>query len=338
MKKISPIYLILFFTFFPVNSYSESEFYIPNTISQDAQEIIKSFKRSSREWPKQNDKDGWRIIKEKYNSYVKEINEKVLKEFSPTIKDGEINNIPVLYITPKNPRNDGIIVYVHGGAFTLFDAKSSLYNIVPLSNYSKTKVISIDYTTAPSKKWNQILDEIVTVTSALIKKHKNKKIILLGDSAGGALATSAVLKMKSMKLRTPSALILWSPWSDITETGDTYITLKDAETSFTYDSLLYHAAQAYADSVDQKNPYVSPVYGHFDKDFPPTLIQGGTKELFMSNFIRLYQAIDQAGGDVTLDLYEGMWHVFQSYWNIPESKIALGKSVKFIDTYLRKSK
>ena len=109
----------------------------------------------------------------------------------------------------------------------------------------------------------------------------------------------------------PAAVVLWSPWSDITETGDAYITLKDTDPTLFYPDSLSNAAAAYAAPADQTHPYVSPVYADYSLGFPPTLIQVGTKEIFLSNAVRHYQALDQAEQEVKLDLYEGMWHVFQ---------------------------
>ena len=88
--------------------------------------------------------------------------------------------------------------------------------------------------------------------------------------------------------------------------------------------------------ADQKNPYVSPVYGNFIKGYPPTLIQGGTREIFLSGFVRLYQALDQANIPVKLDIYEGMPHVHQFLYKTPESKIALSKMNNFLQAYLNK--
>jgi epsilon-lactone hydrolase len=95
-------------------------------------------------------------------------------------------------------------------------------------------------------------------------------------------------------------------------------------------------AAAYANPSDQKNPYVSPVYGNFSGGFPPTLIQGGTKEILLSDFVRLYQALDQAGIPVKLDIYEGMPHVFQTYFfhNTTESDMAISKTNHFLRKYL----
>ena len=92
---------------------------------------------------------------------------------------------------------------------------------------------------------------------------------------------------------------------------------------------LKNAADAYADPRDQKNPYVSPVYGNYTKGYPPTMIQSGTKEILLSDFIRLYQALDQNQIPVKLDIYEGMPHAHQYYYKTPESKIALSKIMIF---------
>ena len=126
-------------------------------------------------------------------------------------------------------------------------------------------------------------------------------------------------------------MVLWSPWSDITETGDTYTTLRDADPVLVYEGVLAPSAGAYADPSDQKIPYVSPVYGDYSEGFPPTLIQVGTAEIFLSNAVRHYQALDIAGIPVKLDPYDGMWHVFQAFhWDLPESHLAREKMAAFL--------
>ena len=124
------------------------------------------------------------------------------------------------------------------------------------------------------------------------------------------------------------------PWSDITAAGDTYHTLAAVEGCYLYDLHLKSAAEEYADPVEQKSPYVSPVSGDYAKGFPPTLIQGGTREVFLSNFVRHYQAMDNAGIEVRLDLYEGLPHGFQN--KLPESPEARQavKTVEFVRSRL----
>jgi acetyl esterase/lipase len=229
-----------------------------------------------------------------------------------------------------------VLVYLHGGAYTMASARSSLIKSVPAGDVTGYRIVSVDYTVAPHAKWPQVTDEVIAVVQALVKEgHSLTDIGLFGDSAGGGLAPGVTLKMRDQKVGMPAALVLWSPWSDITDTGDTYVTLKHAEPTYLYDTILKPAAAAYADPKDQKHPYVSPVYGDYSPGFPPTLIQGGTKEIFLSNFVRQYQALDAAGRTVKLDLYEGMPHVFQGQLpDAPESRLAMKKMKEFLVRHL----
>jgi acetyl esterase/lipase len=125
-----------------------------------------------------------------------------------------------------------------------------------------------------------------------------------------------------------------SPWSDLTAAGDTYETLAGSDPSLNLTSLSW-SADAYAAPANQRHPYVSPVYGDYTKGFPPTLIQGGTREMFLSNFVRQYQAIRGGGNHAVLDLYEGMPHVFQSLVpGSPETQISVDRAVQFLAAHL----
>jgi acetyl esterase/lipase len=249
----------------------------------------------------------------------------------------DFGGVPVLEITPNGWKDNGkVLVYVHGGAYTMFSARTSLNSSGPVATHTGLRVIAVDYTNPPRAKWQEVTDQVITVFRELMKQgYAMKDIGLYGDSAGGGLAAGSVLKLRDAGLGTPAAVVLWSPWADITETGDTYQTLKESEPNFLYEKVLGPSADAYADQEDQKHPYVSPVYGDFTKGFPPTLIQGGTREIFLSNFVRLYQAIDTSGQTVKLDLYEGMPHVFQvKLPESPESVTALKKMNTFLLKHL----
>ncbi len=243
----------------------------------------------------------------------------------------------MLVVTPATQASEEkIAVYTHGGAYVAHTAKSTLNSAALFAHGTGLKVISIDYTLAPHARWPEIVDQVVAVFNALNEQgYGMNDIVLYGDSAGGGLASGATLKMRDDGMGTPAALVLWSPWADISETGDTYVTLRDAEPFYTYASVLGPSALAYAKEADHKHPYVSPVYGDFSKGYPPTLIQGGTKEIFLSNFVRLYQALDQAGQVAKLDIYEGMPHVHvPTMPDSPESKAAMKKVVNWVNDYL----
>ena len=305
--------------------------HIPDTISKEAQDYLRQFTADPATGPglpAPTDAEGWKRTREGFETWAGPIGEAAVKRFEPKIDERSLGGVPVLDIKPKGyAPNRKVLVYTHGGAYVLFSARSSLSNSALVADTTGLRVISVDYTLAPGAKWPKITDQVVAVVEALRKEgHDLKNIAIYGDSAGGGLAAATALKMRDKGLGMPAALVLMSPWADLSHGGDSAATLRAAEPYYTYEKQLKPAADAYADPKDQKNPYVSPVYADFSKGFPPTLIQGGTKELLLSDFVRLYQAIDGAGSAAKLDLYDGMPHVFQiPLADAPEGKAALRK-------------
>ncbi len=318
---------------------AQHHFNVPSTVSEGWQHYIDSRTDPALhpQSPDPSDKAAWKKEYDEWEAKRRPAAAEFAKNIGATVSEMELGGVRVLEIKPKNWHDNGkVVVYTHGGGYTKLSADSTLPNSALLADATGLRVFSVDYTLAPEYKWNQITDQVIAVFQALQQQGVPlKNIAIFGDSAGGGLAAGTVLKMRDKGLGMPAAVVLWSPWADITETGDTYFTLKNAEPSYTYEKELKFQADAYADSADQKNPYVSPVYGDYSKGFPPTIIQGGTKEIFLSNFIRLYQAIDSAAQIAKLDIYEGMPHVFQGKLpDSPESKTALRKVNDFFGQHL----
>ncbi|MBC8352834.1 MAG: alpha/beta hydrolase [Planctomycetes bacterium] len=315
------------------------DFVVPQTISEQAQRALARFSRAAAiaPLPAPDDIDAWKLVQARIEVKRAAANTAVVKQYQPRIQERKLRGVPVLDIKPQGGKDGNrVLVYTHGGAYALYSARSRLMSAVPMAHDTGLRVVSVDYTLAPHAKWNQITDQIVDVIQALLEEGRTlNEIAIYGESAGGGLAAGAVLKMRDKGLGMPSAVVLWSPWSDITETGDSYSTLKNADPLLYYPNNLENCADAYAAPADQKHPYVSPVYGDYSKGFPPTLIQAGTKEIFLSNAVRHYQALDIAGILVKLDLYEGMWHIFQVFnHDLPESKIARKKVSEFLSQHV----
>jgi monoterpene epsilon-lactone hydrolase len=317
---------------------SASQIYIPTTISKAAQEVLKNLTMDMPTFvvPSSDDLKGWQKLNQQLSPMFMQMSQPIVDRYQPNITATKMGDVNVLDIKPNDWRDNGkVLVYLHGGGYVMLDANSTLANAATMTNSTGLRVISIDYSLAPASKWNQMTDEVVSVIRALKDQgYSLDDIAMYGDSAGGGLVAGSVLKMTDEGVGMPAALVLWSPWTDLTGIGDTFFTLRDAD-PFLSNDLAKKMAGAYANPSDQKNPYVSPVYGNFSNGFPPTLIQGGTKEMLLSDFIRLYQALDQAGTPVKLDIYEGMPHVFQTFFhNITESNIAITKTSDFLKEHL----
>lgn len=330
-----------FVTAFITSPSQGGEFAAPSTISRQAQDALAKFSRAAATapLPAPDDIEAWKKIQAEIEEKRAEANAAVVRQYQPLIQERTLGGVPVLDIKPRGwKQSSDVLVYTHGGAYTLYSSKSRLMSAVPMAHDTGVRVVSVNYTLAPHAGWKEITSQVVSVIQALIAEgHSLRNIAIYGESAGGGLAAGAVLKMRDAGLGMPAAVVLWSPWSDITETGDSYATLKSADPLLYYPMNLKHCADAYAAPADQKHPYVSPVYGDYTQGFPPTLIQAGTKEIFLSNAVRHYQALDQADIPVKLDLYEGMWHIFQVFnHELPESKLARKKVSTFLSEHLGK--
>jgi acetyl esterase/lipase len=309
---------------------------VPDTISPEWQARLRGLSDPSCQpaLPGPDDLDGWCAIQQARETGRMPQADAAIARLQPTFTPAELGGVPVLDIKPKDWQDNGkVLVYMHGGGFVFW---SALGSSAVVADASGLRVISIDYTLAPVGKWDRDTDEVVAVVQALVSQgYRLQDIVMYGDSAGGSLAASSILKMRDRGLGMPAAVVLWSPGVDLSDRGDTMATLVRADPTVLYENSARNGNAAYADPSEWQNPYVSPVYGDFSGGFPPTLIQGGTKEVLLSGFVRLYQALDRAGVPVTLDLYEGMPHVFQQV--LPESlesRIAVDKTAKFLNTHL----
>ena len=247
-----------------------------------------------------------------------------------------LGGVPILRVRPANYKPGGaILLYMHGGAYTFNSAANSLTIPALMSTASGDEVISIDYALAPRADWHVVTDQVVAVWKAVLSSGvKPGRVGMMGDSAGGGLAAGSVLKMRDEHLPLPGALYLMSPSADLSGAGDTSTTLAPVDPVLSPDTSSW-SREAYAAVADQKNPYVSPVYGDYTQAFPPTLIQVGTREMLLSASVREYQAIRRGGHEAVLDVYEGMPHVWLGLIpQAPETKVAIKRATDFFALHL----
>lgn len=154
-----------------------------------------------------------------------------------------------------------------------------------------------------------------------------RDVILTGDSAGGNLALALSLKLKEERRLLPRGLVLMSPWTDLTSSGESFES-REALDPVLDKPYIDRMVSAYAEGQELKNPLISPLFGNFE-GFPPTYIQVGENEILLSDSLRLHQAFVDANVSVKIDIYPGMWHVFQMS-PIKAAKEAMNKNAEFI--------
>lgn len=313
-----------------------SDLFIPSSVSQQAAKFLRAMPKKGSALPSPDELKTWQSLQEILDAFAKPRQQQILNRLKPTLMQIELGGVPCYEVFPHDYKpSDNLLIHIHGGGYCLYNVDVMLDAAALVADKTGYKVLSIGYSLAPFAKHPQIINEVLCVYAELEKQGVDfSNIGVFGDSAGAALACASILKRREQGLALPSALVLWSPWSDISNTGDTYQTLEDADPCFEYEKHLLPCALAYTEEENFTHPYVSPVYGDYTQAFPPTLIQGGTKEFFLSNFVRLYRAMDDAGKEVVLDLYEGMMHVFQQQCpDVPEAQRALQKTGDFFTKY-----
>ena len=260
----------------------------------------------------------------------------MLKALGVSPVEKTMGGVGVVETVPPNYSDDGtVLIRVHGGGFIEGSAHSSAGFDAQMAIATGKRIISVDYTVAPRGNWHTITDQVIAVYKAVLAAgYRPENIGMFGDSAGGNIVPASILKARDQGLPLPAAVVLLSPCVDLHLNGDTETTLGHADPALDI-PLVLPGLKAYAAPQDWNNPYVSPIYGDFTKGFPPVLLQVGTREMLLSDSVRFYQAVKMAGGDATLDVYEGMTHVFQSYMmGTPEQKAAFAEIVRFWTKHL----
>jgi acetyl esterase/lipase len=160
---------------------------------------------------------------------------------------------------------------------------------------------------------------------------------IFGTSTGGGMTLAMVLRAKAEGLPLPGAIAPGTPWSDLTDTGDTYRSNEWVDNVLvSWDGWLGRAAKLYAAGHDLRDPQLSPIYGDFH-GFPPTILTSGTRDLLLSNTVRVHRKLRQAGVEATLQVYEGMSHAhYIRDDTAPESKEVFEEIAGFFDKHLGK--
>ena len=133
--------------------------------------------------------------------------------------------------------------------------------------------------------------------------------MIAGDSAGGGLALALVMYLRDHDMELPAGVVVMSPWTDLTNSGQSYQTNFDRDPQFggTTDNMLFHST--YIGDADPEDPYISPLFGDFAQ-FPPVLFQVGSEEVLLDDTLRAAEKVRKVHGKLRVTVYEGMFHVF----------------------------
>ena len=312
---------------------------VPDTVSPQMQKLIAAplnptwnvIPKTAAEWKHQVDA-GAAAAMEALPALRKELGVKV----EPTT----IGGVKAYMVTPQNipPENrNRLLIHVHGGCYVSFPGESGTSEAIFMAGFGHFKIISVDYRMPPDHPYPAGLDDAIAAWKAAVKMADPKNMAIFGSSAGGALTLSMVLRAKQEHLPLPAAIAPGTPMADLTNAGDTFRTNAMLDNVLVApDASCDKRAALYANGHDLKDPFLSPIYGDMH-GFPPAILTTGTRDLLLSNTVRVHRKLRQAGVEAVLQVFEGQSHAqYYRDASAPETKEAFEEIARFFDKHLGK--
>lgn len=205
-----------------------------------------------------------------------------------------------------------VILYCHGGGYTSGGLGFSKVLASKLTRATGLDVLAFDYRLAPEHPYPAAVEDAQAAWDHLMRLGFGARdVVLAGDSAGGNMALVLCLRLRAEGRMLPGALLLMSPWTDMTASGESLRGRAGIDPVLTPE-YMYAVREAYAGGLDPSDCLLSPLFADF-AGFPPALIQVGTHEILYSDAERLAERMLAAGADCRLEVWENMWHDFQMY-------------------------
>ncbi|BES70535.1 alpha/beta hydrolase [Marinobacter nanhaiticus D15-8W] len=217
-----------------------------------------------------------------------------------------ISNIPYVRVTHGKP-NGTAMLYLHGGAYIIGSSDTHRGLTGHIAKVSGTTVFVPDYRLAPEHPFPAALEDALCMYHHLLALgYRADRISIAGDSAGGGLTLALALKLKQEKVPLPGALIMLSPWLDLTHRK---MHTPEIEPVLQLGWIM-KAAEEYSSGLSLDEPLISPLFGDLT-GLPPMLVQVGTQEILLNDARRLSEKARQVGVHARLEEYTDLWHVFQ---------------------------
>lgn len=236
-------------------------------------------------------------------------------------------------VTTPGQIGPGTVLYLHGGAYVSGSLRSHCGLVGRLALAAKRTVHALDYRLGPEHPFPAAVDDAVAAFRELDATEVGP-IAVAGDSAGGGLALALLLALRDEGGTQPAAGVALSPWADLTQGGGSHDTRADVDPMLSRDTLSETAA-LYLGGADPTDPLASPLLGDLS-GLPPVMIEVGDAEVLLDDARRLAQRIGEAGGEVDLEVWPEMLHVFQAFPPdiVPEADQSLLRVGRFLQDHL----
>jgi epsilon-lactone hydrolase len=226
-----------------------------------------------------------------------------------------------------------MLLYLHGGGY--FGCSAETHR--PISVYFARHgfcVFAADYRLAPEHPFPAAVEDAAAVYRGLLAQAKAQdQLVVSGDSAGGGLALALMLTLRAAGTRLPGAAALFSPWTDLTASGESIRTNARRCAMFNGPDI-GPSARYYLGDTDPKNPLASPLYADLT-GLPPLLIHVGANETLRDDSTRLAERARAAGVPVELRIFPVVPHAWQLLpHRLPEARESLRESAAFLQRHI----
>lgn len=241
----------------------------------------------------------------------------------------DLKGMPAAWVRPErghDPRK--VVLYCHGGGYTSGSLDYSRVLASKVANHTGYEVLCFEYRLAPEHPYPAAREDALKAWDYLmLLGYGARDVVLMGDSAGGNLALVLTLLLRDAHRQLPRRLVLFSPWTDMTLSGESYERCAASDPSLTA-NYMQATRDAYAPGLDWRDPMLSPLFGDFT-GFPPVMIQVGSQEILFDDSARLHERLLAQGIPCRMECWEDLWHVFQMF-PLKQSDRAIGHVADFL--------
>ena len=233
------------------------------------------------------------------------------------------------WVRPSGAAAQRLLLYFHGGGYLAGSAASHRPLVARLCRAAEAAAFSLDYRLAPEFPFPAGLRDAVDAYRLLMTNgYPPESIVLAGDGSGGGLAVATLMAIRNGGMPMPAGLVALSPWADLTLSGWSMMLNAENDAALSWD-LLFVSARHYLKGGNPADPYASPVFGSM-RDFPPIMIHAGSMEILRDDAGRLGELAAAANVPVSVEVYDGMPHLFQAVKTSADAKVSLSRLGHFI--------
>ena len=225
-----------------------------------------------------------------------------------------------------------LLLYFHGGGYISGSPETHRPLVAKLCKATTAAALVVNYRLGPEFPFPAALRDAVDAYRFLIgKEFAANSIVFAGDGSGGGLAFASMIAARNAGLPMPAACVTMSPWVDLTLSGWSVIDNAHADNFLSWE-LLFASARHYLQKASPADMYASPIYGAFH-DLPPIMVHTGSREILRDDASKIGELAAAAAIPVSVEIYDGMHHLFQANPDAPEAKVSLARMGQFVRTH-----